>query len=109
MILAMVMAMLKTLIATVHHSYIPVPQQEQTEIEAIRSVIQKNTSTLPWPQLSKSSVNEFTTENVATMVFPTLFPFGNGDPTAKDRHYLVSFSDSLKNLKYFAENKNDKL
>ena len=91
-------------------SFIPVPQQEQTEIEAIKSVIQENNSTpLPWPELSKSPVNEFTTEGLATMAFPTLFPFGTGDPTVKDRQYSVSFSEMFKHLLSFAENKNDKL
>ena len=90
-------------------SFIPVPQQEQTEIESIQSIIQeKSASPLPWPELSKSPINEFTTEGFATMAFPTLFPYGTGDPTTKSRQSSISFSESFKHLISYGESINNK-
>ena len=33
-----------------------------------------------WPSIEGNVVNEFKTDGLATMAFPTLFPFGKGDP-----------------------------
>ena len=90
-------------------SFISVPQQQQTEVEAIRSIVQHENTTLPWPELSKTAVSEFTTEGLATMAFPTLFPFGTGDPTKKQRHYAVSLADAFKHLISFGEIINGKI
>jgi hypothetical protein len=90
-------------------SFIPVPQQQQTEIEAIRSIIQHENITLPWPEISKTAVSEFTTEGLATMAFPTLFPYGTGDPTKKQRHHAVSLSDAFKHLISFGETVDGKI
>ena len=91
-------------------SFIPVPQQEQTEIESIQSIIQEKSATpLPWPELSKSPINEFTTEGFATMAFPTLFPYGTGDPTTKCRQCSISFSESFKHLISYGETINKKI
>ena len=90
-----------------YSSFIPVPHQGQTEIEAIQSVIHENTP-VPWPELSKAPVNEFNTEGLATMAFPTLFPYGTGDPTAKDRQHPVSLSECFKHLISFGEVRNNK-
>ena len=89
-------------------SFIPVPHQEQTEMEAIYSIIQDHNTLLQWPQLSKAPSNEFTTEGLATMAFPTLFPYGTGDPTTKDREQPVSLSESFKHLISFGERRNNK-
>jgi hypothetical protein len=90
-------------------SFISVPQQEQTEIEAIQNVIQEqNITPLPWPEMSRSPINEFTTEGLATMAFPTLFPYGTGDPTTKSRQCSISFSESFKHLISFGECINNK-
>ena len=89
-------------------SFIPVPCQEQTEMEAIQSTINSTNSPLPWPELSKTPLNEFTTEGLATMAFPTLFPYGKGDPTTNDRQYSVSYSEAFKHLVSFGEIRNNK-
>ena len=89
-------------------SFIPIPHQAQTEIEAIRSIIQDQNTPLPWPELSQGPVNEFATEGLGTMAFPTLFPYGTGDPTTKDRQNVVSISESFKHLVSFGEVRNNK-
>ena len=43
-------------------------------------------------------MNEFCTEGLATLAFPTLFPFGRGDPTCKQQRTTVTLSDALKHL-----------
>ena len=35
---------------------------------------------------------------LTTQAFPTLFPFGRGDPTSKQRHNTVTLSDAFKHL-----------
>ena len=90
-------------------SFIPVPQQQQTEIEAIRNILQHDNTPLTWPELSKTPVSEFTTEGLATMAFPTLFPYGIGDPTKKQRHHAVSLTDAFKHLVSFGEIVNNKI
>lgn len=53
---------------------------------------------LGWPELGTYGINEFTTEGLATMAFPTLSPRGKSDPTSKQRHYNVLFTHGFKHL-----------
>ena len=84
-------------------SFISVPHQEQTELQAIRNTIQDTSQPLLWPAQSKTPLNEFTTEGLATMAFPTLFPHGTGDPTIKARKRAVSLTESFKHLICYGE------
>ena len=43
------------------------------------------------------------------MAFPTLFPYGIGDPTKKQRHHAVSLTDTFKHLVSFGEIVNNKI
>ena len=38
---------------------------------------------IDWPSNGGDLINEFRTEGLATMAFPTLIPYGKGDPTKK--------------------------
>lgn len=58
-------------------SFIPRVQQMQTEEQAIRPTIAGN-DPLEWPPIENTPINEFYTEGLATMVLPTLFPYGKG-------------------------------
>ena len=63
-------------------SFIPTPQREQTELESIHSIINNTNIPISWPPVSQTPLSEFDTEGLATMAFPTLFPYyGTGDPT----------------------------
>ena len=81
------------------HSYLPVPRGTQTQYDAICSLF-NNTGTEPlqWPNIANQPINEFNTPGLATQSFPTLFPFGNGDPTCLDRCRPVSLTESFKHL-----------
>ena len=52
-------------------------------------------------KVGKNALNEFTTEYLPSMAFPTLFPDGKGDPTSKSD--TECFSEKIKHLIKFAE------
>ena len=45
-------------------------------------------------KIGKDALNEFTTEYLAAMAFPTLFPDGKGDPTKFSTRRFISRSDT---------------
>lgn len=61
-------------------SFLPVAEQQQKEIEAIRNQICGN-EPINWPSVDNQLLNECHTPYLDTMAFPTLFPGGKGDPT----------------------------
>ena len=50
---------------------------------------------LDWPTTEGNVVNEFRTDGLATMAFPTLFPFGKGDPTTRARQHGVTLTEAF--------------
>lgn len=52
-------------------------------------------------------MNEFQTEGLATQAFPTLFPYGKGDPTCKGRHHPVTLADAFKHLMKYCDTSPD--
>lgn len=83
-------------------SFLPFPVAEATEDRTIRSVI-NDSNRSDWPDINQTPVNEFQTPFLATMAFPTLFPYGRGDPTNPGRQRAVSLTDGLKHLIKYAE------
>ena len=69
--------MIFKLVKVVPHYYL---YHTMTENDAICSMISGN-STLTWPNIINQPINEFQTSGLATQAFPTLFPYGTGDPT----------------------------
>ena len=61
------------------HSFLPLPRKEPTEDSAIRSTV-NDIDPIDWPDINKQPINEFSTPGLATQAFPTLFPYGTGDP-----------------------------
>lgn len=84
------------------HSFMPLPHQQSNEENIIRAMIDGE-DPLDWPTISRQPVNEFQTPGLATMAFPTLFPYGKGDPTIKDHEIEVTLADSFKHLMRYAD------
>lgn len=84
------------------HSFLPIPRSTATEDDAIRATIVGDEE-FDWPTIGNHPINEFRTPGLATQAFPTLFPYGTGDPTVPSRHRYVSFTDAFKHLIRFAE------
>jgi hypothetical protein len=51
-----------------------------------------------WPQANPTPINEFEYDGLCSLVFPSLFPYGKGDPTKKSRLQKVSETDGFKHL-----------
>lgn len=55
------------------------------------------------PTLRASLFNEFWTPGLVSQAFPTLFPYGKGDPTCIARQRQVSLSEGFKHLIRYAD------
>lgn len=58
-------------------SFIPRLPSSIHELGAIKTILHldnTNNNSVPWPQISTSPVNEYNTEGLLSMAFPTLFP-----------------------------------
>ncbi len=65
-------------------SFLPVGEQQQQEMEAVRNQLSEN-EPMQWPSVENEPLNEYQVSHLATMAFPTLFPDGKGDPRASER------------------------
>ena len=83
-------------------SFLPFPVVQETEESAISSTI-RGTEPVTWPGLGDNAINEFSTPYLATMCFPTLFPYGTGDPTNPARIRKISLTEALKHLNRYGE------
>ncbi|CAB3977795.1 ATP-dependent DNA helicase PIF1 [Paramuricea clavata] len=83
-------------------SFLPVGEQQQQEIEAVRNQLSEN-EPMPWPSAENEPLNEYQVSHLATMAFPTLFPDGKGDPTNQGLLRDVPLQERIKHLLKFAE------
>ena len=83
-------------------SFLPNPVRQCTEECAVRSLV-SDCEPIEWPTVGDHPINEFKTPYLATMAFPTLFPYGAGDPTNPARQRSVSLTDGLKHLLKYGE------
>lgn len=89
--------------ANVHSSsFLPLPNRDSTEEEAIRRTID-GSDPLEWPTVGDCPINELKTPGLRTMAFPTLFPYGKGDPTCPAREYAVTLTEAFKHLICYAD------
>ena len=69
--------------AHMSQSFVPNAVRPRTEQETVRQSVQDrqtaSSSTLMWPTIGGTPINEFTTEGYFSMAFPTLFPTGATD------------------------------
>ena len=88
-------------------SFVPVPETYNSkQVDIIKSELLTDSHVNPI-KIGDTALNEFTTDCLATMAFPTLFPDSKGDPTNNDRDLAKSATESfamkLKHLLKFAE------
>lgn len=88
------------------HSFLPAESRQQQEEQLIRAAI-NGTDPLDWPQIDGQPINEFQTPGLASMAFPTLFPYGAGDPTNPARHRVVDLTKAFKQLMRYADTSPD--
>ncbi len=83
-------------------SFIPMRQRQRKDGAAIQDAVNE-VDPLDWPSTEGNVVNEFKTAGLATMAFPTLFPYGKGDPTNRARQHGITLTEAFKHLIKFAE------
>ena len=83
-------------------SFIPMGQRQRKDGAAIQDAVNE-VDPLDWPSTEGNVVNEFKTDGLATMAFPTLFPYGKGDPTNRARQHGITLTEAFKHLIKFAE------
>ena len=83
-------------------SFIPMQQRQRKDGDAIQDAVNE-VDPLDWPATKGNALNEFKTDGLASMAFPTLFPYGKGDPTNRARQHDLSLAGAFKHLMRFAE------
>ena len=83
-------------------SFLPVGQQQQQEMEAIRNQLFEQ-QPIEWPTVTDEPLNEYQTPFLATMAFPSLFPDGRADPTNQALLSDVPLQERIKHLIKFGE------
>lgn len=84
-------------------TFLPLGEQKEQQIEAIRKCIFAQQNSMDWPTIGDQPLNEYHTSHLATMAFPTLFPDGKGDPLDPSLLREVSLLEKVKHLIRFAE------
>ncbi len=76
-------------------SFLPVGEQQQQEMEAVRNQLSEN-EPMQWSSVENELLNEYRVSHLATMAFPTLFPDGKGDPTNQGLLRDVPLQERMK-------------
>ena len=85
-------------------SFLPIPECQQQEVQAIQQQLCHQPTHMPWPTADNEPLNEYLTPFLATLAFPALFPDGKGDPTNPLLHRDVHLAERVKHLLRFGEN-----
>ena len=83
-------------------SFLSVGEQQQQEIEAVRSRLAENEPLL-WPLVENEPINEYKISHLAIMTFPTLFPDGKGDAEIIYSKWVYRFANHPR-FSYWAFN-----
>ena len=91
----------------IHSSFVANLPPTFTEVAEVRSLLETEsgcpTRKVQWPTISPFPINEYNTEGLFVMAFPTLYPTGNADfkqQRLKDVHmheyalHLMRFNDN---------------
>ena len=74
-------------------SFLPIPECQQQEVQAIQQQLRHQPTHMPWPTVDNELLNEYLTPFLATLAFPTLFPDGKGGPTNPSLHRDVPLAE----------------
>ncbi|CAB3978462.1 Hypothetical predicted protein [Paramuricea clavata] len=88
-------------------SFMPACEKQKTEVDAIKNQLFPN-EPMNWPTVDNLPINEYQASFLATLVFPTLFPTGKGDPTNPSLLKDIPLGKKVKHLVKFAEQINGK-
>jgi len=102
----LVLLLVKKILFTIVIQILPVNNTHQKEIDFIRNNLSQGQ--INWLTLGNSPLNEYNTPYLATMVFPTLFPDGKGDPANPAILKNVTLKEKVNHLIKFAEKKDSK-
>ena len=89
-------------------SFLPIPDCQPQEIDAIQQQLSQQDGTMPWPAVDNEPINKYLTPFLATLAFPTRFPDGKGDPTNRSLCRDIPLAERVKHLLKFGENRNGK-
>ena len=76
-------------------SFLPIPECQQQEVQAIQQQLCHQPTHMPWPTVDNEPLDEYLTPFLATLAFPTLFPDGKGDPTNPSLHRDVPLAERV--------------
>lgn len=89
----------------ISEEYMPLPGRGSDNSEAAdMEALQRRFGNVPasnWPTRGRH-LNDYSTPSLQAMVFPTLFPFGCGDVTKKDRSVSVTMTEANAHLLNYA-------
>ena len=90
-------------------SFLPIPQCQQQEIEAVQKQLSfnHNNEHIPWPTVGNEPINEYLPPLLASSAFPALFPDGRGDPTNPSLYHDIPLGERIKHLLKYAEKKDE--
>jgi hypothetical protein len=57
---------------------------------------------LVWPERSATAIREYNHPNILAKCFPTVFPFGIGDPTSPSRPQAVTLAEGINHLQKYS-------
>jgi ATP-dependent DNA helicase PIF1 len=57
---------------------------------------------LVWPERSATAIREYNHPNILAKCFPTVFPFGIGDPTSPSRPKAVTLAEGINHLQKYS-------
>ncbi|XP_057856713.2 uncharacterized protein LOC131066056 [Cryptomeria japonica] len=84
-------------------SFIPKLPCSAPELDAIKKILHLHTNdqnVAPWPEISSSPINEYNTEGLFTMAFPTLFPSGSALPLQPRTKHVHLHEYALHLIRY---------
>ena len=89
-------------------SFLPIPQCQQQEVEAVHQqlCLTHHNKHIPWPTVDNEPLNEYLTPFLATLAFPALLPDGRG--ILLIHLFTEIYHLEIKHLLKYAEKKDGK-
>jgi hypothetical protein len=68
----------------------------------IKKEVDKIKAIIDYPKIDSKPINEYEKEGIFSLIFPTLFPYGKGDPTTLDRITPIKEQECCAHLMTYA-------